>query len=236
MTLIFWSLFFFNSNQHAPHKPGHNQSPVGNFATISNLPNLNENELMVCNLALRIGLIMFSGVPCLSQPNHSGFVQLKAKRFFDIIRAISYRHFISHGFSLIWPCFNPCSPITSTVSVGWMYSFPSLINELFGLATYHWNSQFYAFRKVGIYYFWDQIIHLFVIVLILTPPPPSVISCAQRLRLSSLKFSCKINWPEHKVPVGAFLPLTVVADRTHCDWIRSTKIGSSVTKITKNRP
>lgn len=79
-------------------------------------------------------------------------------------------------------------------------------------------------------------IHLFLIVLILTPPPPSVISCVQRLRLNSLKFSCKINWPEHKVPVGAFLPLTVVADRTHDDWIRSTKIVSSVTKTTNKRP
>lgn len=58
----------YNTYRGKSHKAGHNQSPPGSRALISNLPYLNEKELILLNLALTIGLIIFEGEPPRSQP------------------------------------------------------------------------------------------------------------------------------------------------------------------------
>lgn len=141
---------------------------------------------------------------------------------------------IPYGSNLMWPCNRPCSPMVSMVSDGRICNLPSFTNELFGLSTYHWNSQF-CWRDKIIFYFYFFESNLHFLVQILTPPPPNVSSCSNSDRSNSLKFSFKSSWPEHKSPAGAFLPLTVVADRTHCDSIRTTKNGRSVAKTTTKR-
>lgn len=72
--------------------PGHIQSPVGNFATTSSRPYLNENDPSVRTRALRIGLMILSGVPVRLHPFHMSFVHLPNRR--STIRDFKYSRWI----------------------------------------------------------------------------------------------------------------------------------------------
>ena len=91
---------------------GHSQSPLGSFALIFTLPNLNEKLLIVLKPADCIGLMMLELVPILTQPLHWFVVQ-------------SEKGLVPHKSNV--PDVKKLSSYVSLVNVGFKYKHLSLI-------------------------------------------------------------------------------------------------------------